>query len=130
MDHACLNRVNGYLESNDVYRSNRIGSRRGISTQDAIIQLKGQVIDTTGRGLRAILGLVLKKAFDRIEHAAILERIAQLALGERTYNYIRNFLTGRTARIRLDDEESIQVDIGSAGTLQGSVVSPMFPTSS
>lgn len=91
-----------------------------------MIQLKEQVIDTTGRGLRAILGLDLKKAFDRVKHTAILDRIVQLGLGERTYNFIRNFLTGRTARIRLDEEESIQVDMGSAGTPQGSVVSPML----
>ncbi|XP_037574460.1 uncharacterized protein LOC119456708 [Dermacentor silvarum] len=91
-----------------------------------MIQLKEQIIDTTERGLRSILGLNLKKAFDRVEHAAILERIAQHGRAERTYNYIRNFLTGRTARIRLDEERSIQVDMGSTGTPQESVVSPML----
>lgn len=29
MEHACLSRVNGYLESNDLYHSNTIGFRRG-----------------------------------------------------------------------------------------------------
>ncbi|XP_075549082.1 uncharacterized protein LOC142582850 [Dermacentor variabilis] len=59
-----------------------------------MIQLKEQVIDTTGQGLRAILGLSLKKAFDRIENAAILDRIAQLGLGERTAGLETNGFRG------------------------------------
>ncbi|XP_037504870.1 uncharacterized protein LOC119379639 [Rhipicephalus sanguineus] len=45
MEHACLNRVNGYLESNNIYRSNTNGFRRGLSTQDAMIQLKETPLD-------------------------------------------------------------------------------------
>ncbi|XP_037568195.1 uncharacterized protein LOC119449077 [Dermacentor silvarum] len=48
MEHACPNRVNGYLESNDVYCSNTIGFRRGLSTEDAMIQFEVQIIDVTG----------------------------------------------------------------------------------
>nr|XP_037280028.1 uncharacterized protein LOC119172996 [Rhipicephalus microplus] len=74
MEHACLNRVNGYLESNNVL-SNIIGFRRGLSTQDAMIQLKQQVMDPIGRGMRAIIRLDLRRAFDMVEHAAILKKL-------------------------------------------------------
>lgn len=126
MEHACLNRINGHLEASNVYPSSIIGFRPGLSTHDAMIQIKEQLIEVPGWGVRAILGLDLKKAFDRVRHSTILERVTQLNLGQRTYNYIKDFLTDRKATIKLDEEESMQVDMGGAGTPQGSVISPML----
>lgn len=103
-----------------------IGFRRHLSTQDALLQLKHQIIENPGRSTRAILGLDLKKAFDNVRHDAILRQVDKLNLGLRTYNYVRDFLTGRTARMRVGQLESDPINIGSSGTPQGSVISPML----
>lgn len=103
-----------------------IGFRRNVSAQDAMLQLKQQVIDKPGRSTRAILGLDLKKAFDNVAHQAMPNQISYAGLGERTYNYIRNFLMDREAKIAVGDLTSERVPIGSAGTPQGSVISPML----
>ncbi|XP_075743984.1 uncharacterized protein LOC142802820 [Rhipicephalus microplus] len=91
IEHACLNRGYGYLDSNNVYRSHIIGFRRGLSMQDAMVLLRQRVIDNTERGMMAVIGLYLRKAFSMVEHTAIFEIVSQLGLGERTYKYIKIF---------------------------------------
>ncbi|XP_037518368.1 uncharacterized protein LOC119395153 [Rhipicephalus sanguineus] len=103
-----------------------LGFRRNLSAQDVMLQLKHQIVDDTSRSTKAILGLDLKKAFDSVEHAAILDRVRSLGLGQRIYNYIRDFLTGRRASVVVGNAESAEFETGPMGTPQGSVVSPML----
>lgn len=99
MEHVILNRVDNFLEDNTIYPDTMIGFRKNLSTQDAMLQLKHQIIDYNTRSTRAILGLDLKKAFDNANHATILENIERIGLGQRTYNYIKSFLSDRKAVI-------------------------------
>lgn len=126
MEHAVLARLTNYLEDRDLFPSTMLGFRRNLSTQDAMLQLKHQIIDNPGRFTRAILGLDLKKAFDSVTHQTILSSLEELGLGRRTYNYVRDFLTGRKAKITVGDLVSEEIEIGSAGTPQGSVISPLL----
>ncbi|XP_075525011.1 uncharacterized protein LOC142557205 [Dermacentor variabilis] len=126
MEHVVLTRLTNYLEDRDMLPHTMLGFRRGLSTQDVMIQLKHHIVDNPTRSTKAILGLDLKKAFDNVKHAAILESIRALGLGERTYDYVRDFLTGRHARIVIGGLESQDIDIGCTGTPQGSVISPML----
>ncbi|EEC09404.1 reverse transcriptase, putative [Ixodes scapularis] len=103
-----------------------LGFRRNLSTQDVMLQLKHQIVNDTSSSTKAIFGLDLKKAFDNVEHAAILDRVRSLGLGLRTYNYVRDFPTGRRASVVVGNEESPEFETGPAGTPQGSVVSTML----
>ncbi|XP_077553168.1 uncharacterized protein LOC144167909 [Haemaphysalis longicornis] len=47
-------------------------------------------------------------------------------MGERTYNYVRDFLSGRTAHIQEGDLTMDERKLGSVGTDQGSVISPLL----
>lgn len=126
MEHAVLNRVNNYLESTEAYPHTIIGFRTHLSTQDAMLQLKHQILDEKSRSTKAILGLDLESAFDRVSHSAILRQISELNLGVRIYNYIRDFLTGRKAILLAGDITCEEQELGSTGTPQGSVISPML----
>lgn len=86
--------------------------------------IKHQVLDGYSRDTKALLGLDLEKAFDNIKHEFILETVANLELGPRLYNYIRSFLSGRKARLRIGNFLSEHVLLGHRGTPQGSVISP------
>uniref|UniRef100_A0A6G5A9P4 Putative tick transposon n=1 Tax=Rhipicephalus microplus TaxID=6941 RepID=A0A6G5A9P4_RHIMP len=102
-----------------------IGFRCHLATQDAMLQIKHQIIDYPTRSTRAILGLDLKKAFDNAAHERILSRISS-NMAERAYNYVRNFLTNRKARLSLGGLTSDLQELGCRGTPQGSVISPML----
>lgn len=126
MEHVVLARLTNYLEDRNMLPHTMLGFRRNLSTQDVMLQLKHDIVDNPTRSTKAILGLDLKKAFDNVSHAAILESIRALGLGERTYHYVRDFLTGRRARLAIGGLESQDIYMGCTGTPQGSVISPML----
>ncbi|KAG0444479.1 hypothetical protein HPB47_013748 [Ixodes persulcatus] len=124
--HDLNSRWQDYLEREGLYPATAIGFRRHLSTQDAMLQLKSRIIDDSGnaRDNKAILGLDLQSAFDRVKHSAILSQVSKLNMGERSYNYIKDFLTDRIAELRAGDLQTQERELGSTGTPQGSVISP------
>lgn len=75
-----------------------IGFKTQLSTQDVMLQLHAEVIDPPNKtGTKAIFALDLEKAFDNVSHEAILQTLANINAGNKTFNYIPSFLSGRTA---------------------------------
>lgn len=50
----------------------------------------------------------------------------ELGLGLRSYNYIRDFFTGRTAKLHVGELDLEERELGNVGTPQGSVISPLL----
>ncbi|XP_075550265.1 uncharacterized protein LOC142583658 [Dermacentor variabilis] len=126
MAHAFLTRINAHLDDVKAYPDTMLVFRAHLSTRDAMLQIKHQVLDNKTRGTRAILGLGLKKAFGNAAHAAILRSIATLNLGNRAYSYVQDFLTNRKVSLTLGKLASEDRSLGSVGTPQRSVISPML----
>lgn len=66
--------------------------------QDVLLQLKQQVIGREGsspKNTRAILGKDRTKPLDQVRHKAILQNTEKLGFGNRTYDYVANFVRGR-----------------------------------
>ncbi|XP_049271608.1 uncharacterized protein LOC125758439 [Rhipicephalus sanguineus] len=104
-----------------------LGFRPHLSTQDVLLQLHHDLLDPpTFSDTKALLSLDLHKAFDHVSHSAILAELAALNPGTRTYNYIRAFLTARTAEIIIGDLPSPTYELGPRGTPQGAVLSPFL----
>ncbi|KAG0436122.1 hypothetical protein HPB47_018133 [Ixodes persulcatus] len=57
-------RLTWYLENNRILAPTQIGFRAGLSTQDALPQLKRAVLDPHSTQPRAVVGVDIKKAFD------------------------------------------------------------------
>lgn len=127
LEHIILTRLNKHMEAHDLYPHTMIGFRPKLSTQDIMLQIKHQIIDgdhSSELDTRAILGLDLTKAFDNVRHEAVLTQINKLGVGSRAYNYIKDFLTDRTATITVGGVTSESISLGNRGTPQGSVLSP------
>ncbi|XP_077557974.1 uncharacterized protein LOC144173402 [Haemaphysalis longicornis] len=103
-----------------------IGFRHRLSTQDAMLQLKQEIIDNKTQDTKVILGLDLQSAFDKIKHSAILAEVSRLNMGVTSYNYIEDFLTNRTVELHAGDLKLPERKLGSMGTPQGSVISPLL----
>ncbi|XP_077548005.1 uncharacterized protein LOC144160658 [Haemaphysalis longicornis] len=84
MEHVLHNRWQEYLEGEKLYVEIIIGFRQYLSTQDAMIQIRHQIIDDQTRENKAILGLDLESAFDKVTHAAVLRQVSELNMGERS----------------------------------------------
>ncbi|XP_037570630.1 protein YkfC-like [Dermacentor silvarum] len=123
-----MNRWQHYLEESELYPNSIIGFRNKLGTQDAMILLKNEIIDdmTGTKDNRAILGLDLQSSFDKVRHSAILAQVSRLNMGRKTYEYIKDFLTERTTEICAGDLQLEEKKLGSVGTPQGSVISPLL----
>lgn len=80
-----------------------------------MLKLKHQIIDAGEKSLdtKAILGLDLTKAFDTVTHKAILQNLQKLDVGRKTYAYIKDFLTDRTAKISIGESKSDALKLGN-----------------
>ncbi|KAG0421412.1 hypothetical protein HPB47_002672 [Ixodes persulcatus] len=129
MEHIVLNRLNKYMDEKGLFPHTMIGFRPKLSTQDVMLRLQHQIIDgeeCSPLDTRAIVGLDLTKAFDNVKHAAILENLEKLEVGQKTYDYIRDFLSDRTVTLTVGGVESGELELGSRGTPQGFVLSPFL----
>lgn len=75
------------------------GFQQHLSIQDVLFLLWEEIIaPATHHSRHAILALHLKGAFDNLAHTAIpIGRLNETGCGERTYSYIADFLTCRSA---------------------------------
>lgn len=128
LEHILMTRWQQYLEEAELYPDSLVGFRSKLGTQDAMLQLKKEIVDyeTHTSDNRAILGLDLQSAFDKVRHSAILAQVSHLNMGQRSYNYIRDFLTDRTTHICAGDLQLPEKTLGSEGTPQGAVISPLL----
>lgn len=126
VEHVVQNRIADYIEHNDLFPHYLIGFRPGLCTQDAMKIIKCQILDNHTRDTRAILGLDIKKAFDNVRHDSILDAISSLNLGSSFHAFVRSFLCGRKAILKVGDLESDVQALGNRGTPQGSVLSPLL----
>lgn len=126
MEHVVQTRLNNYMEDHHLYPISMVGFRSHLSTQDVMLQLKHEILDSQTRDTKVILGLDLAKAFDNVTHKAILDNLSLLGVGPKTYNYVKNFLSDRVAQINFGESKSDYIELGSKGTPQGSVLSPLL----
>lgn len=125
LEHVILNRLQPYLESSDLFPETMFGFRPHLSTHDILLQLKEQVLEhISPHNTGAILALDLKGAFDNVAHHTILTNLSLTNCGRNTYNYIRAFLSNRTATIGIGSLRTPTLPTRNKGTPQGAVLSP------
>lgn len=122
MERIMLLRLQEYLDDTQQMPNSMFGFRKHLCTQDILVQMKEDIlVPATGHSPRAILTLDLKGAFDNVAHKGILHNLASTGCGERTYNYIADFLSHRQEIIKIGDVSSHPITLGDRGTPQGSV---------
>ncbi|KAG0421985.1 hypothetical protein HPB47_002157 [Ixodes persulcatus] len=120
-------RLQNYIEDHDLFPHTMLGFRPGLSAQDAFLILREEVLKGIPKGgEHLLLALDLKGAFDNISHEAILKGLNTISCGERIFDYIKSFLTGRTASIGIGHTRSDKIEVPNKGTPQGAIVSPVL----
>ncbi|XP_037555170.1 uncharacterized protein LOC119431776 [Dermacentor silvarum] len=106
MERMVFHRLQKHLEETDKMPETIYGFRH-LSTQDVIIQLHELVVkQATRHAPRGILALDLKGAFDNVSHASMLQSLNKNRCGQKSFGCIKDFLSNRTATIRIREENS------------------------
>lgn len=108
MEKLILNRLDWYLETGNHLPHTLIGFRRHVCTEGVAFRIQEDVFAHPSTAqLHTIVGVYLKKAFNNVTHAAILYNLQETQPGSRLFNYIKDFLSKRTAQtIRPDGQPS------------------------
>lgn len=105
----------------------QFGSLKGCSTTDALISMLHcwySNTDGNGESIRVFL-LDFSKAFDRINHKILIEKIHLLNVDNPLINWIIDFLTNRRQRVKLGTELS-DWSLVNGGVPQGTILGPLL----
>ena len=127
----CLERlicreVHQYLSENDILSTEQFGFRPGRSTEDQLLLTYNDITANLNDGCASDLILFdFSKAFDRVSHPILLEKLRCLGFRGQLISWIRDFLTGRTMKVMVKDTLSEPAEVLS-GVPQGSVLGPVL----
>ena len=98
----------------------------GYSCESQVITVYQDIADTLDKGGRMdAITVDFFKAFDLVPHGSLLVKIADSGVDNRVVVWIREFLIGRTQRVRVGEELSEEVRVRS-GVPQGSVLGSLL----
>ncbi len=115
-----------HLENNNLLGQDQHGFRRGRSTASNLVYFYNHItkkLDTGGPV--DVIFLDISKAFDRVPHKKLLERLKSVGVGQNFLAWAKAWLTNRRQRVRVGGEMSTGAAVLS-GVPQGSVLGPIF----
>lgn len=119
-------RLCGYLVKRNLLPSRQYAYRRGLSTCDALLDISHALQCALDAGSEArLVQIDFSGAFDKVNHAGLLYKLAAAGIGGSALSLISNFLADRTQSVVLDGASSGPVSVVS-GVPQGSVLGPVL----
>ena len=125
------NRLYWWLENNQILQQEQAGFRACRSTEDHIARIIQGTTDAWSKqkpGERTIITLFdFARAYDKVWRRALIAKMFRLNIPKCIILWIREFLSDRTAKVRLNDTLS-KVRNFRQGLPQGSVLAPILFT--
>ena len=126
VESVIAKKLRQYLEENSLLRETQFGARAGRNTPDALTYFFTnieRIVKT--RGLAHTVFLDISKAFDRVNHLALCEKLRLLGVSEIIIAWIFCFLDDRRQRVRVGGDVSDWEDV-NIGIPQGTCLGPIL----
>uniref|UniRef100_A0A3B1IE94 Reverse transcriptase domain-containing protein n=1 Tax=Astyanax mexicanus TaxID=7994 RepID=A0A3B1IE94_ASTMX len=126
MEKMIVRRLLYELERRGLLSPYQSGFRKGRSTIDAVLYLESDIrkAQVSKEFVMAVF-FDIEKAYDMIWKEGLLVKLYNMGIGGRLFNWIRDFLFGRTIQVRVGASYSAIYSVDN-GTPQGSVCSPVL----
>jgi hypothetical protein len=126
MEHVIASYPRQVWDKTDWLYEGQHGFRSGYSCESQVITVCQDTADSMDNGDRIDAIIVdFSKAFNLVPHGRLLTKIANSGVDARVVVWIREFLLGRTQRVRVGGKLSEEVRVTS-GVPQGSVLGPLL----
>jgi ribonuclease HI len=126
MEKMVANRLQWYLETNNLITKNQSGFRKYKSTIDQILKLQDTILKKL-KNKESVLAVFIdfERAYDMLHVPTLLRKLQTMGIVGHTTNWIENFLSNRTFQVKVGSEFSNKL-IQQNGIPQGSVISPLL----
>ena len=115
-----------YLEENNKMNPHQHGFRKNRSCFTQLVQHYYSVLRMIEGGQRAdVVYLDFAKAFDKVDHGVLLNKLVQLGVNGQIFKWLHEFLLGRTQVVTVSGAESRPETVLS-GVPQGTVLGPVL----
>jgi hypothetical protein len=126
LEHIVAKQIITYLEANNKLSNKQHGFRKNFSTVTQLVEFDRDVVNALNdRNVIDCIFLDFSKAFDRVPHDILVEKMVSLGIDLNIVHWIQNFLSQRKQFVTVDDAYSSMCEVKS-GVPQGSVVSPVL----
>ena len=123
-ERIITDRLNYFLEKYNIIPDCQAGFRKHRSCADHIVSLSTQIKRALARKRDVFATFFdIKGAYDTVWHNKLLTKLVNIGVSGRMYVFIKNFLSGRTLRVRVGNDVS-QVHKVDMGVPQGSIIAP------
>ncbi|KAF2353867.1 Reverse transcriptase domain [Trinorchestia longiramus] len=126
MERMIQRRLEYWVETNNLLLGEQAGFQRGKSTMDSLLIAKDFIANTFSRKQICVaVYLDLDGAYDSVWHEGIIYKLIASGLEKTDVKWLKNYLTGQTASVRLGAVQSEGVPV-TWGLPQGAVLSPLL----
>lgn len=125
IERCVASRLKSHLKENDLESPNAYGYKENHSTELLLIKVVDGLLTAFDKKHATVLLLLdLSAAFDTVDQRKLLKILRnEIGLSGKVYQWFESFITGRTQRVKINDEYSEVVEL-LYGLAQGSVLGP------
>ena len=126
MEKVLYNRLNYFIERNNLLSSSQGGFRKKMSTYDQIARVESSIRWAIASKQICLMVLIdLSKAYDLVWHLGLLHKLQEIGIKGKTLLWMREFLSNRAFKVYFEGHTSEEYKI-TAGVPQGSILSPLL----
>ena len=126
MERCIKSRLVNYFDTYSLINSCQFGFKKGISTQDAILNLTEQIYKSLDENCSAVgVFIDFSKAFDTVNRNILLRKLSNYGINGLPLRLLSSYLSDRTQAVRIGNILSPFKEI-NLGLPQGSVLAPLL----
>ena len=126
LERIIIRKMTPYLEKLRLFNPGQHGFRSGRSTTSQLLEHHQTILSILEDGNTAdVVYLDFAKAFDKVDHAILLEKLRYIGISGNLLSWICSFLVGRSQTLVVEGTQSDRMVVNS-GVPQGSVLGPLL----
>ena len=124
IEHIITSNVMRHASTHNILYHLQHGFRDKRSCETQLLEFQNDIVANMNNGKQTdVIVMDFAKAFDKVGHRRLIEKMKYYGVGGKTNKWIKDFLAGRSQRVVLDGEKSYNAEVLS-GVPQGSVLRP------